>query len=288
MVIGFVGAGKVAKSFGKYLIKNEIAVGGYYSRSFSSAQEAADITNSIAFANVENLISKCDLIFITTPDDAIEEVCTKISAEVGFRKGQVVAHMSGAASSDILKSSKKQECFTYSIHPLQAFADIDKAVDDLNSTPFGIEGDDEKLNEVIQLIEKCGNEYFIINKEDKVLYHAAACVVSNYLVTLMDVGISFMKAVGIDEKKGFEALYPLVSGSLENVRKLGPAKALTGPIARGDAKTVKHHVYEIEQKLPELLDIYNVLGRETVNLAMKEKIKNNKTMDELKKLWKEG
>ncbi|QUH24672.1 Rossmann-like and DUF2520 domain-containing protein [Serpentinicella alkaliphila] len=288
MVIGFVGAGKVAKSFGKYLAKNEISVRGYYSRSLSSAQEAAELTNSVAFDSVKNLIKECELVFITTPDDAIEEVCNHIAKDVGFKKGQIVAHMSGAASSNILKSARDQECFTYSIHPLQAFADVNKAVEDLNKTPFGIEGDEGKLNDVINLIQKCGNEYFIISKEDKVLYHAAACIVSNYLVTLMDVGVSFMKAVGIDEKKGFEALYPLVSGSLQNVRKLGAASALTGPIARGDLKTVEHHLEEIENKLPELLKIYSVLGKATVDLASKEKIKDIKTIEKMKNIWKEG
>jgi len=288
MVIGFVGAGKVAKSFGKYLVDNGINVKGYYSKSLSSAEEAAELTGSIAFGNVKTLTNDCDLIFITTPDDVIEGVCNYITNECGFRKGQIVAHMSGAASSDILKSAKAQECFTYSIHPLQAFADVNKAVEDLNTTPFGIEGDEEKLPEVISLIETCGNEYFIINKEDKVLYHAAACIVSNYLVTLMDVGISFMKAVGIDEKKGFNALYPLVSGSLENVRKLGPAMALTGPIARGDVKTIEHHMKETQKKLPELLEIYSILGKETLDLAKNAKIKDEKIFQDMKNILERG
>lgn len=288
MLVGFIGAGKVAKGFGKYLVNNSITVKGYYSRSFSSSEDAAKITGSCAYEDVKKIINECDLILITTPDDAIEEVCNYISQEIGFKNGQVIAHMSGATSSDILKSSKEQGCFTYSIHPLQAFADIEKSVEDLKSTPFGIEGDAEKLNDVIQLIEKCGNDYFIINKEDKVLYHAAACIVSNYLVTLMDVGISFMKAVGIEEKKAFEALYPLVSGSLQNVRKLGSARALTGPIARGDIKTLEHHVKETEKKLPELLQIYSILGKETVDLAGREKLEDEKVINDLKKLLERG
>lgn len=282
MEIGFIGAGKVGKSFGKYLIKNGIQVKGYYSRSLSSAKEAASFTNAKAYEEVKQLVEECDLLFITTPDDAIEEVCNDISKEIGFRKGQIVVHMSGAASSEILKSSKEYGCFTYSVHPLQAFADISKGVDDLNRTPFGIEGDEEKLPVIKKLIEDCGNEYFIISKENKVLYHAAACIVSNYLVTVMDAGVSLMKAVGIDEKKGFEALYPLIAGSLENVRKLGTAKALTGPIARGDLKTIKQHMDELENKLPELLEFYSILGKETLELAKREKLKDEKVIEDLK------
>ncbi|MDR5658708.1 DUF2520 domain-containing protein [Serpentinicella sp. ANB-PHB4] len=151
-----------------------------------------------------------------------------------------------------------------------------------------MEGHYEKLEDIKNLLEKCGNEYFTIDKDDKVLYHATACVVSNYLVTVMNVGTTLLKTIGIDEEKGFSALLPLIQGSLDNVKKFGPAKALTGPIARGDVNTIHHHLQEIERKIPELENVYRSLGKETIKLAELEKLKNKDSLAMLHQLMERG
>lgn len=288
MNIGFIGAGKVGKSFGIYLNKKGIKVVGYYSRSKASAEAGAHLTNSMAYENPKDLIQACELIIITTPDDVIENVCKFFSENYGFKKNQMVAHMSGASNSDILLSSKKQNTYTYSIHPLQAFANVNKAVQDLENTPFGIEGDDEKLEKIKNLLEKCGNKYFTIDKDNKILYHAAACIVSNYLVTLMNIGTTLLKTIGIDEENGFNALLPLIQSSLKNIKNLGPSKALTGPIVRADINTIHHHLQEIERQVPEFKNIYQYLGQETIKLAELEKLKDTKSIELLYQLMKRG
>ncbi len=289
MKIGFIGAGKVGTSFGKYLVDHSFFVEGYYSKTFSSAKKAAKVTKSNAYRNIYELTQKSDIIFITTNDDNIKSVCEEVANNEGFKNASLVGHMSGAHSSAILESAKNQNCSIFSLHPLQAFASIEKAVLDLESTVFSIEGDEDRVSEITKLLDACGNNYFVLDAKDKTLYHIAACIVSNYSVTLMDFGLGVFDAIGIDREKGFRAILPLVNGSLENISKYGTASALTGPIARGDIDTITKHIDEIEKKIPDMLENYCMLGNATTDLAKKVKLEGRE--DVIKKLnekWKEG
>lgn len=297
MKIGFIGAGKVGKSFGKYLTNKGIAVEGYYSRSLKSAEEATKYVEGKVFTSLMEITLSCSMIFITTPDDEIKNVAQNIANEFDKNnmiiEGKMFIHMSGAHSSKSMAIIKERypDNYFFSIHPLQAFADVTTAVADLKNTIFSVEGDQEKLSVITALIKTLGNKFFVIKGEDKALYHAAACVVSNYLVTLMDFGLELLEISGIEATEGFDALYPLIMGSLGNIKKLGTRDALTGPIARGDVNTIKNHIKAIEDKAPHLLSIYQHLGAETTKLAGVKKLKNpdhTSSVEHLNLLWKEG
>lgn len=286
MKIGFIGAGKVGCAFGKYLKDNDFDVVGYYSRKFESAQKGAKEVEGIAFGNLQELLDLTQLIFITTPDDAIKKVADEISEYYNIKKGQIFVHMSGALSSKELNFLKQKGAYVYSLHPLQSFADIESAYESLKFTVFTLEGDKEKINILKDILKKCGNRYFTITEDLKGLYHASACVVSNYLVTLIDYGLKFYEIMGVDEELAIEAVYPLIKGTIENIRKLGPKKALTGPIKRGDVGTIVKHIESLESFAPELLKLYKILGFETVKLTEGDNNKN-KSILKLKKLLKE-
>ncbi len=284
MNIGFIGAGKVGTAFGKYLSNNGFNVKGYHSRSEKSAQNAARFCNSRAYSSINELTHSADIILITTNDDEIAKIVEKLTKENILSTGQIVVHMSGASSSEILKAVKEKGCFTYSLHPLQAFADIEKAVMDLKDTVFSIEGDKEKIHILEEILKATGNKYFKITKEQKSIYHAGACVVSNYLVTLMDWGLSLFEAIGIKSDDGYKALYPLIEGTIKNIYKLGPEKALTGPIARGDIETVENHIKSIKNTVQDRMDFYRLMGNMTLELAKKDRLNDNKKIKELQNI----
>ena len=289
MKIGFIGAGKVGTSFGKYLVDHSFLVEGYYSKTYSSAKKAAKITNSSAYRNIYELTQKSDIIFITTNDDNIKSVCEEVANNEGFKNVSLVGHMSGAHSSVILERAKNQNCSIFSLHPLQSFASVDKAVIDLQNTVFSIEGDEDRVSEITKLLDTCGNNYFVLDAKDKTLYHIAACIVSNYTVTLMNFGLDVFEAIGIDKEEGFRALLPLINGSLENIKRFGTASALTGPIARGDIETISKHIEEIKMRIPDMLENYCMLGGKTTELASKMKLEGREDIvEELYKKCKEG
>jgi predicted short-subunit dehydrogenase-like oxidoreductase (DUF2520 family) len=130
-----------------------------------------------------------------------------------------------------------------------------------------VEGDPQALPTVQQIVEDLGGLILNITVEGKTLYHAAAVVASNYLVTLMHVALTLNQSAGLPPDISFKALLPLVGGTLENIGKNGIPKALTGPIARGDVATVAAHLEAMKRSTPELLEAYHALGRLTVGLA---------------------
>jgi predicted short-subunit dehydrogenase-like oxidoreductase (DUF2520 family) len=287
MKFGFIGAGKVGTAFGMYLRKKGFHIEGYFSRNFMSAQIAAAKTDSQPYKEVEQLLSEVDFLWITTPDDEIKGMCDSLAERAFFREGQIVAHMSGAAPSTYLEEAHKQGCYIYSIHPLQSFAEIEKAVKDLENTYFGIEGDIEKAPIIEELFEKLGNPIFKLSTEHKRLYHAAACVFSNYLVTLIDQGLTYLDTVGINREEGLKAVLPLMLGTLHNIDVMGTAKALTGPIVRGDHLTVKSHIKILEEQLPGSVAFYKQMGQMTLDIASSEKLKDPKKITALENILKE-
>jgi predicted short-subunit dehydrogenase-like oxidoreductase (DUF2520 family) len=194
--------------------------------------------------------------------------------------------MSGVISSQALKPVQKYGAFTCSIHPLQAFADIKKSLDDLKNTVFSLEGDDRAVDVLEDILKASGNECFIITEDQKKIYHAAACVLSNYLVTLLNYGLSYYELIGIDKNRISKALRPFIQGTIDNVFELGADKALTGPIARGNVQTVRMHLQALEQQKTEVVDMYRRLGLETLALADKNNMHNRK--HELYNLLKRG
>jgi predicted short-subunit dehydrogenase-like oxidoreductase (DUF2520 family) len=283
MIIGFVGAGKVGTSFGKYLIQNGFSVAGYYSRSRQSAVAASDYTASRCFAKVEDLVQRVDGIFITTGDDQIDQACGHVVDSVDCLQGKFMVHMSGALSSEVLQRAGDKGAQTFSLHPLQSFADIDLALNDLKQTIFGIEGERE-LDILKSILDKTGNRYIKLRPEQKTRYHMVACIISNYLVTLLGFGLDLFDSIGIDPEKGMDALLPMIRGTVANVAQLGPDKALTGPIARGDLQTIKKHLENFTSKEGEAADFYNVLCRKTLALATKRKLTDTAQIAEMFKL----
>lgn len=291
MKIGFIGAGKVGKAFGAYLVKHKHVLSGYFSQSIESAKEAASLTNSGYYSRIEDLVKTSDLIFITTPDSVIETVANQIAKiyseensirSLGLLNGKTFVHMSGAHSSECLKVLEIKGADVASLHPIQSIADVETAVKQLETSVFSIEGTQGALNSLIELLEKMQNTYFTIKSEQKTLYHMAACTVSNYLVTLVDAGLSMYESIGIDRETGYKALYPLIRGTVENLKHMDTKEALTGPIARGDINTVKAHLNAVHDK--QLEDFYRYLGQATVRIAKQKSHADSSKLGKLEEL----
>lgn len=169
MKIGFIGAGKVGKAFGAYLVKHKHVLSGYFSQSIESAKEAASLTNSGYYSRIEDLVKTSDLIFITTPDSVIETVANQIAKiyseensirSLGLLNGKTFVHMSGAHSSECLKVLEIKGADVASLHPIQSIADVETAVKQLETSVFSIEGTQGAQNSLIELLEKNAEHIF--------------------------------------------------------------------------------------------------------------------------------
>ncbi|GEA14612.1 MAG: hypothetical protein PWR22_1187 [Moorella sp. (in: firmicutes)] len=267
MRVGIIGAGAVGTGMGILLRRRGYTIAGVASRTPASARRAAARLACPVFAQPEEVARQADLIFITTSDQAIGPVAAAIASRNGFRPGQTVIHMSGSLTSAVLDPARRAGALALSLHPLQSCADADRAVANLPGSVFSLEGDREALPLGKRLVTELGGEYFLISPGAKPLYHAAACVASNYLVSLIDLSRRLMQAAGMEPEMAARALAPLIKGTLDNINEKGIPQALTGPIARGDFVTIRDHLKAMEAAVPELGEIYRALGRYTADLA---------------------
>lgn len=162
MKFGFIGAGKVGFSLGKYLADNNQNVVGYYSIINEEAIEAAKFTGSKYYENMEQLVEDSEVLFLTVPDGQIENLWNQLKSShknwmAKYNKpllnNKIVCHCSGALSSDIFSSIAEYESFGYSIHPLFAVSNRYESYKELSDSYFTIEGNIEKINKMKELFE---------------------------------------------------------------------------------------------------------------------------------------
>ena len=172
--------------------------------------------------------------------------------------------------------------YALSVHPLQAISDREKSVYLLKDCVFTIEGNEEKAAEMKSLLESLGNTVRTISAKDKTLYHAAAVFVSNLPMVLTQIGTDILMRCGFDYNSALKALAPLIVGSANNAAAKGAVNALTGPVERGDAQTVKAHLDSISDSEKE---VYLLLTNKLVEIAS---VKNpDRDYKELKKILEE-
>jgi predicted short-subunit dehydrogenase-like oxidoreductase (DUF2520 family) len=224
-------------------------------------------------------------LFITTSDAAIGNAVDTLADRKAFYEGQIVVHMSGAQSSEVLDRAKAFSAHVLSVHPLQSFANVEGAIQNLPGSVFSIEGDSEAYETAVCIVETLQGEYFFIDRKSKPLYHAGACVVSNYLVTLIDFGVRLLESSGIPRSAGIKALLPLIQGTVNNIENIGIPRALTGPIARGDLSTVVKHLDCLEEMAPELMKLYSWLGFYTTQIAVEKGTIEPRAMEEFQKVF---
>ncbi|MDL1967909.1 MAG: DUF2520 domain-containing protein [Deltaproteobacteria bacterium] len=286
-VIAIVGCGRVGTALAKFLSEAGYRLSGLASKSLSSAKRVADLTETGRFTEMPWEITKeADIVFLTTPDSKISDTCSSVAFNDGFKKDSVVLHCSGVLPSTILSSAKSCSTFIGSMHPMQSFALNEVNGSPFNGIIFAVEGDAQALHRAANIAVDLGANCIPINTEDKTLYHAAAVIASNYLVTLLSLAFRLIEHAGISGSDTWKVLKPLIEGTLSNIEKAGITEALTGPVARGDIETVKRHIEAIGEKSPELLDLYNTLGFYTISIAEAKGTLSEKYANILKKITK--
>ncbi len=197
-----------------------------------------------------------DLVIVATPDAAIAAAAAEVAPSL--ESASLVVHLSGARSLSELDAvaGARPDVEVGSLHPLQSLPDGALGRDRLPGSWCAVDGSPR----VERLALSLGMRPFRIDEAERVRYHAAACVASNHLVALLAQVERIASSAGVP----VAAFLPLVRATLDNVERLGPAAALTGPVARGDVDTVARHLDALSI---DELDAYSVLAREAAGLA---------------------
>jgi predicted short-subunit dehydrogenase-like oxidoreductase (DUF2520 family) len=227
-----VGAGRLGTALAAALPAAGVAVAGPYGHGFDGAGH--------------------EVVLLCVPDARIAEA----AAAIRPRPGLVVGHTSGATGLDVLAPHD-----AFGLHPLMTvtrqgatFAGAGCAVAGTTERALAIA---RGLAAALALVPAT------IADEDRAAYHAAACVASNFLVTLEDAAEQLLVTTGASR----QVLVPLVEAAVANWAQHGGRDALTGPIARGDRATVARQRAAVEDRTPELLSLFDVLVERTGVLA---------------------
>src|SRR5690554_4224341 len=274
MNVLILGSGRVGTAFGYLLKERGYRILGVYNRHRETGLQALERIGEGTVYDRESLpaaVLVADLIIITTPDRAIKETAA-LAGSCSPRNDTYLMHMSGLLDSEILKIPG-WEGGVFSFHPLQAIAGFTEGVRLLPEALFTVEGDEKGEKFAGELARSLGLKYLVIKKEYKPLYHAAAVVASNYLVTLVDSSFRLLKKAGMDREEVKKGLLQLVKGTLQNLDQMTPAGALTGPIARGDLETIDRHRQALADYAPEIGELYRLLGWYTAEMIGNEEIK---------------
>ena len=262
---GFIGAGTVGTALAVLLSRQGYRVTMVYSRSRASSEKLAQRVQGCRVAESSQAVAdNADLTFITTPDAAIAGV----AAQVKWRQGTGVVHCSGADSTDILEPARKSGAMVGGFHPLQTFAGVERAIENLPGSTFALEAEEPLLNTLKDMAATLGGHWIKLAASDKVAYHAAAVFASNYLVTLVKMAADLWQTFSIPADQATRDLLPLMRGTLHNIETIGIPQCLTGPIARGDTGTILKHLKTLQEKTPTMLFPYKELGLQTIPIAL--------------------
>ncbi|MBR1599316.1 MAG: DUF2520 domain-containing protein [Lachnospiraceae bacterium] len=271
--VGFIGAGKAGCSLGKYFSKkssqgignDNVTVTGYYSLIEEEARWAAAFTETEMYNTPNEVVYANDSIIISTPDGAVNDVWNSLDKEL--IKDRIICHLSGSLSSDVFSGIENYGGYPISIHPLFAFSDKESAYRELNNVCFTLEGHTYAVSKWKKWLEAMGNETVEISKELKPKYHAAASVLSNHVIAVLDTGYKLLTECGFTDEQTRRFTATLVRDNVEHVTSYGTVNALTGPIERNDTGTVLKHLDVLDDEERQL---YKMCGRRLLEIANKK------------------
>lgn len=269
--LNLIGPGRAGRTLGALLARQGGCVlQDVLSAELSTAESAVAFIGNGRAVRTLNDMRAAELWLLTPPDGAIAPVAAALAASGQVRKGDVVFHCSGALASDLLMPLKNAGARIASVHPLKSFADPAVAVKTFSGTYCTAEGDAAALQLLQPLFEKIGARWSVIDAAGKTLYHAASVLVCNDLTALMEAGLRSYEKAGLDRATAQQMMEPLVRETVDNVFALGTARALTGPVTRGDANVVARQLAALEALDPRIAQAYRALNALALDLARQQ------------------
>jgi predicted short-subunit dehydrogenase-like oxidoreductase (DUF2520 family) len=258
--VAIIGAGRVGRALGRSLREAGWKITLVGARSETTARKAARFIGAgRAAAGLPVTITGASTILLTVPDDAISPVAIELSQSIGAElQGKIVLHTSGALDRTALEPLRRCGAATGSMHPLQTFNG--RNVPPLEGRVFAIEGDELAERMARRIARTLGGVPVTISAEKKLLYHAAGTFAAGLVLALEESGTRLLTETGLKRREAQRALLSLTRQVLEHYEKLGPHKAWTGPLSRGDYGVVASHKKALRQAPPEFLAAYEAVS----------------------------
>ena len=267
LAVGVVSAGRVGAVLGASLAAAGHRVVATSGVSRASAQRAAALLPGVPLEAPDEVVAQADLALLAVPDDALAGLVRGLAAAGAFRAGQIVVHTSGAHGVALLDPAAERGVLPLALHPVMTFTGRTEDVARLAGASVGVTaaaGDEAAWSVGEALVVEMGAEPVRVPEELRPLYHAALAHGANHLVTLVRDCVQLLHDAGIGPAERLVA--PLLSAALDNALRHGD-RALTGPVARGDAGTLAVHLRVLHDADPDLAATYRAMAVRTAHRA---------------------
>ena len=268
--ISIIGAGRLGRSLGRRLSEKGWKVHAVVTRSAATARRAVrSIGSGRGLDQISVSVFSAPVLLITVPDSAIASVVDRL-ASFGRENLQrkTILHTSGALSSDVLTPLRCLGAAVGSIHPLQTFSGI--GIPSLDGRLFVIEGDRGAIRVTRAMTRALGGHPVQLSASNKSLYHAAAVISAGQVLALEESAIRIFVSLGMKRREALKSLLPLTRQVLENLERLGPRAAWTGPLARRDYSVIAMHEHALQPLPVEYLDAYRAVNRLAVRVLERD------------------
>jgi predicted short-subunit dehydrogenase-like oxidoreductase (DUF2520 family) len=264
--VGVVGAGRVGAVLAAALARAGHPVVAAYAVSEGSHRRAAGLIPDVPLRpDVDDVVRDANLVLLAVPDDALPGLVQGLASRGVIAAGTFVMHTSGAHGTGVLEPLTRAGALPLAVHPAMTFTGSTVDLARLAGCSFGVTAPDALLPVAEALVVEMGGEPVPIAEELRPLYHAALASGANHLTTLVATAMDLLERAGVEHPA--RMLGPLLGAALDNTLRRGD-RALTGPVARGDAGTVARHLEVLGAAAPETLPAYIALARLTADRAM--------------------
>ena len=263
--VGVVGTGRAGSVIGAALKRAGHQIKACTAVTDLSKLRAEALLPGVAILSIEETVADRDLILLAIPDDVLAEVVSGLAATNAVSPGTFVLHLSGRYGIDILRPLTEQGCLPLALHPVMTFTGTSIDLNRLSACPFGVTTHQTLRPVAETLVMEMGGEPVWVPEASRSLYHAALTFGANNLMTLVNQTSELLESAGISNPESLVA--PLLSASLDNALRNGDS-ALTGPIARGDAQTVREHLRVLANFDQAVTQAYRSLARLTAVRAL--------------------
>ncbi len=272
-VISIVGAGRLGTTLARRLGSLGWSIGAVVTRSRKTSRIAV---RRIGAGTARGCITRealvADLILVTVPDGALKSVAGVLAKLGGEQcRGKIVLHASATLDHSVLAPLKRCGAATGSLHPMQTFTgrESHRSGPNLDGITFAIEGDPKARRASLAIARSLGGVPVQINSRDKPIYHAAAVLVCGSSFPLVEVALQMLAQIGFTRRRAMQTLLPLTRQLLDNVERIGPRAAWTGPLSRGDYAIVAKHAKALKSYPRDVRQAYVVLALLAVRILSK-------------------
>lgn len=263
--VGVIGAGRVGAVIAAALGAAGHQIVAAAGESDASRDRIADLLPGVEIHKPTEVARRSELLLLTVPDDMLANVVQVLADSGALGPGQIVVHTSGLHGLAVLQPAAAVGARPIALHPAMTFTGTRLDLGRLRGCVFGLTAGDAERSLASALVADLGGVEMWVAEERRALYHAGLAHGANHLVTLVSEAMEMLAAAGADDPAA--TLRPLLTAALDNALAQGDA-ALTGPIVRGDVKTVRDHLAEITRNAPQTVPSYLALARATLARAI--------------------